>query len=78
MTADLELPAACVVTDVPPTGADTAPLVIEGDVTRVIEIDPYPSSPTLLGGCTGFTGRYVTDPDEIAAIAHRVRGAKPC
>lgn len=53
------------------------PLVVEGTVTRVIEIEPYPSSPTPLGGCTRFTGRYVTDPDEIAAIARRVRRGKP-
>jgi hypothetical protein len=52
------------------------PGVVEGEVVRVIEIEPYPHAPTPLGGCTSFTGRYVTDPSEIAAIRRRVGGAR--
>ena len=50
--------------------------VVEGQVVRVIEIERYPQASTALGGCTAFTGRYVTDPAEIAAIARRVRGGR--
>jgi hypothetical protein len=42
----------------------------------VIEIEPYVPASTALGGCTAFTGRYVTDPAEIAAIARRVGGGR--
>jgi hypothetical protein len=48
------------------------PAVVDGQVVRVIEIAPYPHAATALGGCTSFTGRYVTDPAEIAAIRLRV------
>jgi hypothetical protein len=50
--------------------------VVEGQVVRVIEIERYPQASTALGGCTSFTGRYVTDPAEIAAIRRRVGGAR--
>jgi hypothetical protein len=52
------------------------PTVVDGQVVRVIEIAPYPHAATALGGCTSFTGRYVTDPAEIAAIRRRVGGAR--
>jgi hypothetical protein len=50
-----------------------APAVVDGEVTRVIEIEPYPNASTAAGGCTSLTGTYVVDPDEIAAIHSRVR-----
>jgi hypothetical protein len=53
-----------------------APNVVEGEVVRVIEIEPYPQAFSALGGCTSFTGRYVTDSTEIAAIRRRVGGAR--
>lgn len=52
---------------------EAAPNVVDGEVVRVIEIQPYPQASSPLGGCTAFTGRYVTDPVEIEAIRRRVR-----
>jgi hypothetical protein len=49
-------------------------VVIDGEVLHSYEIEPYPQARTALGGCTSFAGRYVTDPDEVAAIRRRVEG----
>jgi hypothetical protein len=55
-----------------------APMVVDGEVVRVVEIHPYPNATAPLGGCTSFRGVYVTDPDEIAAIRRRIgRGSDP-
>jgi hypothetical protein len=51
------------------------PNVVDGEVVRVIEIEPYPQAFSALGGCTSFTGRYVTEPAEVDAIRRRVGGA---
>jgi hypothetical protein len=57
-----------------PTAVEAArPIVVDGDVLHVIEIEPYPNATAALGGCTSFQGVYVTDPDEIDAIRRRVR-----
>jgi hypothetical protein len=32
------------------------PLVVNGEVTRVVEVQPYPAALTPLGGCTNFRG----------------------
>jgi hypothetical protein len=49
------------------------PTVVDGEVVRVIEIQPYENALTPAGGCTAFAGRIVTDPDEIEAIRRRRR-----
>lgn len=58
--------------EVPRPPAVVPGFVVDGAVTRIIEIHPYPQAPTALGGCTNFSGRYITDPAEISAIRARV------
>jgi hypothetical protein len=61
------------IADVTPSPLEQSPAVVDGAVLRVNKLAPYPQASTGLGGCLSFTGLYVTDPDEIAAIWRPVR-----